>query len=148
MDNASQHRVVNLTKGLLYWLEYTVLLIISVATVAAIAQEIAVMVQNMKVQIGDLLLLFIYLEVITMIIVYLESGEVPVRMPLYIGMVALARYLILDMKSMDTWQMLGIAGSILVIALAVLVVRFGHVKFPYERTKKGRPLSEPLPQYR
>lgn len=136
MDNSP----LSMSQKVLHRVEYALLVIITLATIVAVGQEIYVMIEHMKVQIADLLLLFIYLEIITMVIVYLESGEVPVRMPLYIGMVALARYLILDMKGMDTWQMFAIAGSILLISLAVLVVRFGHVKYPYEKSKKGRPI--------
>lgn len=135
MDNST----VSISQRLLHKIEYVVLVMITLATIIAVGQEIYAIIDNMKVQIADLLLLFIYLEIITMVIVYLESGEVPVRMPLYIGMVALARYLILDMKGMDEWQMLAIAGSILLISLAVLVVRFGHVKYPYEKPHKRRP---------
>ncbi len=51
-----------------------------------------------EVTLADLLLLFIYLEVVAMVGVYLESGKLPVRMPIYIGIVALARYLALDSK--------------------------------------------------
>ena len=61
----------------------------------------------------------------------LESGKLPVRMPIYIAIVALARYLILDMKDMDTWRVIGISGAALVLAFTVLVIRFGHIKFPY-----------------
>jgi protein PsiE len=63
----------------------------------------------MTVTLADLLLFFIYLEVLAMVAIYLESGKLPVRMPLYIAIVALARYMILDMKSLDTWRMLGVA---------------------------------------
>ncbi len=117
-------------------IEYVVLLVITCATVIAVGKELFIMLRQMDVTISDLLLLFIYLEVISMVTVYLSSGQVPVRMPLYIAMVALARYLILDMKNMDTWTMVAISGAILLIALAVLVVRFGHVKYPYDSPKK------------
>ncbi|WML91797.1 phosphate-starvation-inducible protein PsiE [Thiothrix lacustris] len=130
---------ISASQKLLHGIEYLVLTIITIATVVAVGQEIANIITNLKVQIADLLLLFIYLEIITMVVVYLQSGEVPVRMPLYIGMVALARYLILDMKAMDQWQMLAISASILLISLAVLAVRFGHVKYPYEKNLKGKP---------
>ena len=117
-------------------IEYAVLLVITCATVLAVGKELFIMIRQMDVTISDLLLLFIYLEVISMVTVYLNSGQVPVRMPLYIAMVALARYLILDMKNMDTFTMVAISGAILLIALAVLVVRFGHVKYPYDSPKK------------
>jgi protein PsiE len=109
------------------------LVVIAVATVIALGQEIMTMITQKRVTLADLLLLFIYLEVLTMVGLYLTSGQLPVRMPLYIGMVALARYLVLDMKEMDAWRMLAVAGAVLLLAAAVLLIRYGHVRFPYER---------------
>lgn len=125
-------------KNGLRWVENLGLVIIAIATVIAAAQEIDLMIEHRAVQLADLLLLFIYLEVLTMVGLYLESGQLPVRMPLYIGMVALARYLVLDMKEMDVWRMVGVSASVLVLALAVLVVRYGHVRFPYGRGEEGK----------
>ena len=110
------------------------LLIIAVATVIAIGFEINTMVEARAVTLADLLLMFIYLEVLAMVAIYLDSGQLPVRIPLYIAIIALARYLILDMKNIDTWRMLGIAGAALLIAIAILVIRFGHARFPYAKS--------------
>jgi protein PsiE len=110
------------------------LLIIAIATVVAVGIEVASMIKAGTVALADLLLLFIYLEVLAMVSIYLDSGKLPVRMPLYIAIVALARYMILDMKSLDTWRMLGVAGAALLIALSILVIRFGHARFPYGKT--------------
>lgn len=107
------------------------LLIISFFTIVAMGMEIYSMVVHMHIALADLLLLFIYLEVLAMVSIYLDSGKLPVRMPLYIAIVALARYLILDMKNLDTLKILGIAGAVLGIALAVLAIRFGHIRYPY-----------------
>jgi protein PsiE len=101
--------------------------------VIALGIEIATMIELKRVALADLLLMFIYLEVLAMVSIYLDSGKLPVRMPLYIAIVALARYLILDMKNLDTWRMLGVAGAALVVAVAVLVIRYGHTRFPYEK---------------
>lgn len=114
-------------------IEYAGLLVVSVATVFAAAAEVKAMVGSGTVTLADLLLLFIYLEVLTMVGLYLQSGQLPVRMPLYIGMVALARYLLLDMKDMGEWRMLAVAGAVLLLAISVLVIRYGHVRFPYDR---------------
>jgi len=67
-----------------------------------------------------------------MVGIYLKSGKLPVRMPLYIAIVALARYMILDMKNIDTLRMFGLAGAILVLAISILAIRYGHIKYPYE----------------
>jgi len=110
------------------------LFIIAIATVIAMGIEINLMIELKRVALADLLLMFIYLEVLAMAGIYLESGKLPVRMPLYIAIVALARYLILDMKNLDTWRMVGIAGAALLIAVAVLLIRYGHSRFPYDKT--------------
>ena len=109
------------------------LFIIAISTVIAIGIEVKVMVEAKTVRLADLLLLFIYLEVLTMVAMYLESGKLPVRMPLYIAIVALARYMVLDIKSLDNWRIIEIAGAIFLIALAVLVHRYGHLKLPYKK---------------
>ena len=112
------------------------LLIIAICTVIAAGFEIFTMIDNKIITLADLLLLFIYLEVIAMVAIYLDSGKLPVRMPLYISIVALARYLILDMKNLDTWRLVGIAGAVLLIAVTVLILRYGHCKFSYENESK------------
>ena len=106
--------------------------LISIATLIAIAMELVSMIQTQSVTIADLLLLFIYLEVLAMVSIYFESGKMPLRVPLYIAIVGFARYLLLDMKSMDTWRMLAVAGATLLIALTLLVIRYGHARYPYE----------------
>lgn len=107
------------------------LVIITLATLVAGVIEVRVMIVANTVTLADLLLLFLYLEVLAMVGVYFQSGQLPVRFPIYIAIVALARYLVLDMKSLDVWRMLGVAGSMLLLAVAVLVIRYGHIRFPY-----------------
>lgn len=113
--------------------EHFVLIIIAIATIVAIAQEVVHIIQVREVALADLLLLFIYLEVLAMVANYAESGKLPVRMPLYIAIVALARYLILDMKGMDDWRIFAISISTLVLAGTVIVIRWGQLKLPYPR---------------
>jgi protein PsiE len=120
----------------LTWVQDLGLLVIAISTVIALGIEISTMIELKRVALADLLLMFIYLEVLAMVSIYLDSGKLPVRMPLYIAMVALARYLILDMKNLDTWRMLGVAGAALVIAVAILVIRYGHNRYPYEQTEE------------
>ncbi|OEJ65197.1 phosphate-starvation-inducible protein PsiE [Magnetovibrio blakemorei] len=115
----------------LSFVEKAGLLLIAVATVIAIGQEVMLMVQILQVRLADLLLLFIYLEVLAMVNSYLQAGSLPVRMPLYIAMVALARFIVLDVKSMDNLQLIAVTGGIFIISLAVLAIRYGHVHYPY-----------------
>ncbi|QKT05014.1 phosphate-starvation-inducible PsiE family protein [Ectothiorhodospiraceae bacterium 2226] len=123
--------------------EHAALVIIALATVVAIIQEVVVMIEQLEVRLADLLLLFIYLEVLAMVGMYLRSGQLPVRMPIYIAIVALARYLVLDMKGMDFWELVGVTLGILLLAAAVLVIRYGHVRFPYESYTDEAPAVKP-----
>jgi protein PsiE len=122
----------------LVWVQDIGLLIIAIATVVAVGIEIGVMIEAMTVTLADLLLMFIYLEVLAMVSIYLDSGKLPVRMPLYISIVALARYLILDMKEMETWRVVGVAVAALILAITVLVIRFGHIRLPYPQVEEDQ----------
>ncbi len=108
-----------------------VLIVIAIATIFAIFQAINHIWLARAISVGDLLLLFLYLEVMSMLDHYLGSGNLPVRYPLYIGIIALARYLVLDIADIDAFRMFALSGSIFLIAMAILVVRYGHVRFPY-----------------
>lgn len=126
------NNIRDISHKVLTWVQDIGLLIIAVATLIAVGFEVSTMLDAKTVTLADLLLLFIYLEVLAMIAIYLDSGQLPVRIPLYIAIVALARYLILDMKNLDTWRMLGVSGAVLIIAITVLVIRYGHNRFPYQ----------------
>lgn len=119
-------------KWVSHWLavaQDTGLVIVAIATLVAIGIEINFMIDNGTVLLTDLLLLFIYLEVLTMVAVYYQSGELPIKIPLYIGIVALARYLILDMKNIDTWRILGISLAILLLGLSIIVIHYCKSNF-------------------
>ncbi|WP_017942145.1 MULTISPECIES: phosphate-starvation-inducible protein PsiE [unclassified Thioalkalivibrio] len=116
----------------LHHVEVAVLVVIAVATVIAILQEIASMISAMWVGLADLLLLFIFLEVLAMVGIYLRSGRLPVRLPIYIAIVALARYVIIDMKDMSVWELIAVTAGVLILAGAVLILRYGHIRFPYD----------------
>ncbi len=115
----------------LHTVEWAGLLLISVATVVAIGQETVLMVERGEVLLHDILLLFIYLEILTMVGLYFTSGKLPVRYPVYIAMVAIARFIIMGMKDMNGWEIVALALAILVLALAVLAIRYGHTRMPY-----------------
>jgi protein PsiE len=125
------NRFSKLTQRGLGIVEQVVLIVIAGATIFAVFQAIFHIWEARAISVGDLLLLFLYLEVMSMLNHYLGSGNLPVRYPLYIGIIALARYLVLDVAELDAWRIMALSGSIFLIAMAILIVRFGHVKFPY-----------------
>ncbi len=133
MDNHSSHfsKLRRLFSTGLDLVEYAGLLVVAFATTIAMGDEVWSMFAAQRVSLTDLLTMFLFLEVLTMIGHYFKSGQLPVRFPLYIAMVALARYLILDMKEMTEWRMLAVTAAIFLLTLSVLIVRFGHVRFPY-----------------
>ena len=135
----TKSRVARYAQRALEVVENIGLLVIAIATVVAGYHEVMLMFANQTVTLADLLLLFLFLEVLTMVGLYFNSGKLPVRFPLYIAMVALARYVILDVKELDVLHLLGVAGAILMIAAAVLLIRYGHVRFPYreDETRSG-----------
>ena len=136
--NPAKDRFARVALGALGVFETIGLAVITLATLVAGVFEVGVMVDAGTVTLADLLLLFLYLEILAMVGQYFRSGQLPVRFPIYIAIVALARYLVLDMKSLDVWRMLGVTASMLLLACAVLVIRYGHTRFPYDETSKGK----------
>jgi len=113
------------------------LCIIGFATTFAIGQEAWSMVVTRKVDLSDLLLLFLYLEILAMVGQYFKTGQIQVRYPIYIAIVALARVLIVEAKTFDNWHLIAVAGTIVLLAIAVLIVRYGHVRYPYKSSAKS-----------
>jgi protein PsiE len=118
--------------ALLKWVENVGLLVILIATVTAGFGEVQSMLAIGRVTLTDLLLLFLYLEIITMLGLYYKEGKLPVRYPIYIAIVALARYIVLGMKEMDNVTMIAMTGAILILTVSVLLLRFGQSKLPYK----------------
>ena len=105
-------------------IEKILLGIIAVLTVIAVLQEVYSIYTSGKVQLADLLLLFIYTEVLGMIGIFYVSNKIPITLPLFIAMTAIARLIILPGKGMDPIILLYEAGAILIIAVACLAIRF------------------------
>ena len=141
MNPAKDRKLPRLALNVLGALETIGLIVITLATLVAGVFEVKTMVSAGTVTLADLLLLFLYLEILAMVGVYFRSGQLPVRFPIYIAIVALARYLVLDMKSLDVWRMLGVTASMLLLACAVLVIRYGHTRFPYDENPKENDLN-------
>src|SRR6267142_3544890 len=82
--------------------------------------------------IGDILLLFIYLELGAMVGIYFKTNHMPVRFLIYVAMTALTRLLIGDVQTHEPreGEILIISGAILLLALATLVIRYGSARFP------------------
>lgn len=117
-------------EDIIFIAEKGLLVIVALATLFASLVEVKVMVDNGVVTLADLLLLFIYTEVLGMVGVFYKSSKIPITLPLFIAMTALSRLIILKGSGSDPTNILFEAGAILLIALACLVIRFR----PNERT--------------
>tara|TARA_B100000965_G_scaffold102874_1_gene84681 strand:+ start:1177 stop:1563 length:387 start_codon:yes stop_codon:yes gene_type:complete len=110
-------------------IQLVAVLIVLVATVLAFFLEIQEMYLNRKVSLADLLLLFIYIEVIGLVRSYWETRSVRISYPLVIAITALARYIILQDKNDDPSTLLYISLAILIVALSTVVIRFRNSKY-------------------
>ena len=99
---------------------------ILVSTVIAVGIEIRTMFLNQSVTLADLLLMFLYLEVMAMVRVFWEQQSISISLPLLIAITALSRFIILQGKSMDPSALLYEAGAILLVAAAIVVLRLRH----------------------
>ena len=104
-------------------------LIVLGATVLAFFLEIKEMYVNRTVNLADLLLLFIYIEVIGLVRSYWETRSVRISYPLIIAITALARYIILQDKNDDPATLLYISLAILIVALSTVIIRFRNSKY-------------------
>ena len=104
--------------------EKSLLTIVALLTIIATFQELVAIFDARKVQLADLLLLFLYTEVLGMVGAFYKSKKIPITLPLFIAMTALARLIILQGKEMEAITLLYEAGAILILALACLAIRF------------------------
>jgi len=108
----------------------TGLFIIGACILWATAVEVVLIFKHGGPSIKDILLLFIYLELGAMVGIYFKTKRMPVRFLIYIAITALTRVLAIDAKVMEEMRILVITGSILVLSLSVLVIKYGSSRLP------------------
>ncbi len=107
-------------------LQLALMVIILISTVIAVGIEIKNMFTNQSVTLADLLLMFLYLEVLAMVRVFWNQQSISITLPLLIAITALARFIILQGKEMDPTALVYEAVAILLIAGAIVVLRLRH----------------------
>ncbi|WP_159655926.1 phosphate-starvation-inducible protein PsiE [Vibrio atypicus] len=112
-------------------LEAVLLVAITLATLFAMVEEFVYVFVEKRVQLTDILLMFIYLEVLAMVQQFVVNGKIPVRYPIYIAMMAIARYITLGMKELDATLVVWLSVAAFILAAATLVIRVGHHYWPY-----------------
>ena len=107
-------------------LQLLLMCIILVSTVIAVGIEIYKMFENRSVTLADLLLMFLYLEVLAMVRVFWNQQSISITLPLLIAITALARFIILQGKEMDPSALVYEAVAIVLIAGAIVILRLRH----------------------
>ena len=104
---------------------------IGAATIWAAGVTFVSIFMQSHASIGDLLLLFIYLEIGAMVGIYFETNHMPVRFLLYIAITALTRHMvdIMSHSPININEMIAVAVSTLLISLSVLIVRYTSARF-------------------
>ena len=133
---ATAHRAETITETLgntlVYWFHLLALFAIGASIVWSAALAFMVMAEQGHAKVEDILLLFIYLELGAMIGIYFKTNHMPVRFLIYIAMTALTRMLIgfINVEHVPGDGILIVSGAILMLAFAVLVLRYGSDRFP------------------
>ena len=107
-------------------LQLALMVIILISTVIAVGIEMKNMFLNQSVTLADLLLMFLYLEVLAMVRVFWNQQSISITLPLLIAITALARFIILQGKEMDPTALVYEAVAILLIAGAIVVLILRH----------------------
>ena len=107
-------------------LQLILMCIILISTVIAVGIEIKNMFMNKSITLADLLLMFLYLEVLAMVRVFWDQQSISITLPLLIAITALARFIILQGKEMDPTALVYEAVAIVLIAAAIVILRLRH----------------------
>jgi len=112
---------------------------IGAATIWAAGVTFAGIFMKSYASIGDLLLLFIYLEIGAMVGIYFETNHMPVRFLLYIAITALTRHMvdIMSHSPININEMIAVAVSTLLISVSILIVRYTSARFPSKTDDMG-----------
>jgi len=119
---------LNKVNSKLHWTtlysEKALLAVIGFLTMFAAAMDVYHMVINLKVELGDLFLLFIYAEIIGMVGAFYISNRIPVTLPIIIAMTALCRLIVLHSKEADPWMLIAEAGAIVLLGGAAYIMSY------------------------
>ena len=119
-------------------MEKTLLVTIAFLTTYAVVFEILSVVSTRAVTLTDLLLLFIYAEVLGMVAAFYKFRKIPITVPIFIAITALCRLIILQGKGINTIDLLYESGAILLLALSALVIRWNLINLKRPKSDADR----------
>ena len=117
-------------------IQLVAVIVVLISTIIAFFLEMKEMYENKDITLADLLLMFIYIEVIGLVRSYWETQSVRITYPLIIAITALARFIILQDKESDPANLIYISLAILIVAIATVIIRFRNSR--YLKIEKSR----------
>jgi protein PsiE len=108
------------------YVEKAVLVLVGGLALLAIGQLLLQMLDHGLVKLEDVLLIFIFLEIMAMANVYFQHHSVPFTYPMFIAVTALARLIVLQGKNIDPENLLFEGGAIVLVSVGILVLRYSQ----------------------
>ena len=121
--------------AIITFVEKGLLVVIAFLTVYAVVVEMITVVSSRAVTLTDLLLMFIYAEVLGMVAAFYKYRKIPITVPIFIAITALCRLIILQGKGINTIDLLYESGAILLLATSALVIRWNLINLVREEKK-------------
>lgn len=122
------------------WVERVGLLIITAAILFAIVEKCMTMWDVQLVTVTDILLLFMFLELITMVKLYWHEGRLSVLLPIFIAIIGIARHMMADSQEYGQHDLIFSAGAIVLLSLSLLVLAYCQVRFSFYPSHEDRRL--------
>jgi phosphate starvation-inducible membrane PsiE len=139
--HATKERFDRLGNSLVSGFQLAALFVIGATIVWSAAHEYIEMIRAGRARLDDILLLFIYLELGTIVGIYFKTDRLPVLFLLYVAITAMTRFLAIDIKALSIESLLIVTGSILILTLAVLVLQIAGSKFTTSTERNGSRLD-------
>jgi len=122
----SRTRIDRWLSILFHYIEKFVLVIVGGLALVGIGQLMFGIYQHGEVKLEDLLLMFIFIEIMAMANVYFVRRAVPFTYPMFIAVTALSRLIVLQGKNIAPENLLYESGAIVLVSIAILIIRFSR----------------------
>ncbi|MBU3559323.1 MULTISPECIES: phosphate-starvation-inducible PsiE family protein [unclassified Polynucleobacter] len=103
--------------------EKGILILIAFFTIFSVGIEMYAVLLNGKIALTDLLLMFIYAEVLGMVAAFYKYNKIPITIPIFIAITALCRLIILQGKGISTVDLIYESGAVLLLALSAIIIK-------------------------
>jgi len=122
----SQQRIDRWLSIIFHYIEKLVLVVVGGLALIGIGQLIMGIGKHGEVRLEDLLMMFIFIEIMAMANVYFMRRAVPFTYPMFIAVTALSRLIVLQGKNIDPQNLIYEGVAILMVSLAILIIRFSQ----------------------